>query len=169
MNLVIHLQELYNYNYWANKRYLAVAETLTPEQLLQKHGHSWESAQAILVHMLSSERMWRLRWLGEPAQALNANDFPTLESIKTYWVDVEKNMRDFLAKQNELSLLKDVSYTNPKNETFTLPLWQMMLQPPNHNTHHRGELASMFALMNIPHPEEEIVQYFLDKSGQKKF
>jgi len=27
----------------------------------------------------------------------------------------------------------------------------------------------MFALMNIPHPEEEVIQYFLDKSGQKRF
>jgi uncharacterized damage-inducible protein DinB len=45
----------------------------------------------------------------------------------------------------------------------------MMVQPPNHNTHHRGELAGMFALMNIPHPEEEFIQYFLTVSGQKKF
>jgi uncharacterized damage-inducible protein DinB len=44
----------------------------------------------------------------------------------------------------------------------------MIVQPPNHNTHHRGELAAMFALMDVPHPEEEIVQYFLFKGGQKK-
>ncbi|MBL8098557.1 MAG: DinB family protein [Anaerolineales bacterium] len=169
MNLVHYLQELYDYNYWANKRYVAVAETLTEEQLFYKHGHSWESVHAVIVHMMSSERMWPQRWRGEPASTLDAKDFPTVESIKNYWVDVEKNMRDFVSEQMEQSLLKDVSYTNPKGETFTLPLWQMMVQPPNHNTHHRGELAAMFALMNVPHPEEEIVQYFLDKSGQKKF
>lgn len=169
MNLKQYLQELYDYNYWANKRYVNVAETLTDEQLFHKHGHSWESVQAILVHMMSSERMWRLRWLGEPTTTLDVKDFPNVESIKTYWIDVEKNMRNFIAEQTQESLLKDSSYTNPKGETFTLPLWQMLLQPPNHNTHHRGELASMFALLNIPHPEEEIVQYFLDKSGQKNF
>jgi uncharacterized damage-inducible protein DinB len=84
-------------------------------------------------------------------------------------MDVEKNMRGFIAGQTEQSLVSDVSYTNPKGETFTLPLWQMVVQPPNHNTHHRGELAAMFALMDVPHPEEEVVQYFLNKSGQKKF
>ena len=36
-----------------------------------------------------------------------------------------------------------------------------------HGGHGKGESA-MFALMNIPHPEEEIVQYFLVKSGQRK-
>src|SRR5688572_5680425 len=169
MELKTYLETLYDYNYWANKRYVFVAETLTEEQLFHKNGHSWESVHSVLVHMMSSERMWPQRWRGEPASTLNAKDFPTVESIKTYWMDVEKNMRNFVAEQTEQSLMKDVSYTNPKGETFTLPLWQMVVQPPNHNTHHRGELAAMFALMNVPHPEEEYVQYFLTKSGQKLF
>lgn len=169
MELKTYLETLYDYNYWANKRYVAVAETLTEDQLFHKHGHSWENVHAVLVHMMSSERMWPQRWRGEPTSTLNAKDFPKIESIKTYWVDVEKNMRKFIGEQTEQSLLKSVSYINPKGETFTLPLWQMVVQPPNHNTHHRGELAAMFALMNVPHPEEEYVQYFLTKSGQKKF
>lgn len=169
MHLKDYLIELYEYNYWANKRYLAVAESLTEEQLFHKHGHSWDSVHAVLVHMMSSERMWLMRWRSEMGTFLDAKDFPTAVSIREYWVDVEKNMRGFITDQTEQSLLKDVTYTNPKGETFTLPLWQMMVQPPNHNTHHRGELAAMFALMDVPHPEEEVIQYFLNLSGQKKF
>jgi uncharacterized damage-inducible protein DinB len=163
-----YLQHLYDYNYWANKRYLAVAEKLNDEQLFRKQGHSWDSVQAVLVHMMNSERMWPQRWRDEPGTFLDFNQFQTVASIREYWVDVEKNMRDFIAEQTEQSLLRDVTYTNPKGETYTLPLWQMVVQPPNHNTHHRGELAAMFGLMNIPHPEEEVVQYFLIKSEQRK-
>lgn len=169
MHLKTYLTELYDYNYWANKRYLAVAETLTEEQLFRKQGHSWDSVHAVLVHMMSSEQMWPQRWRSEKGEFLDPKDFPTVASIRAYWVDVERNMRTVIAEQTEESLLHPVTYANPKGETFTLPLWQMMVQPPNHNTHHRGELAAMFALMDVPHPEEEIVQYFLDKSGQKKF
>ena len=168
MELKSYLQNLYDYSYWANQRYLTVAGTLTEEQLFRKQGHSWDSVHALFVHMMSSERMWPARWRGEKGSFLDPSDFPTVASIREYWVDVEKNMRGFIAQQTEESLLRDVTYTNPKGETFTLPLWQMVVQPPNHNTHHRGELAAMFALMDIPHPEEEIVQYFLIKSGQKK-
>jgi len=168
MQLKNYLEELYGYNYWANKRYLDVAETLTEEQLFYKQGHSWDNIQAVFVHMMSSERMWPQRWRGEKGEFLDAKDLPTIASIREYWVGVEKNLRAFIAEQTEESLLRDVTYTNPKGENFTLPLWQMMVQPPNHNTHHRGELAAMFALMNVPHPEEEIVQYFLIKSGQRK-
>lgn len=168
MDLKNYLTELYEYNYWANKRYLAVAETLTTEQLFRKQGHSWDSVHAVFVHIMSSERMWQQRWRGESGTFLDPKVFPTAASIRAYWVEVEQNMRNFIAAQTEPSLLSNITYTNPKGETFTLPLWQMVVQPPNHNTHHRGELAAMFALMNIPHPEEEVVQYYLIKSGQKK-
>jgi uncharacterized damage-inducible protein DinB len=113
--------------------------------------------------------MWPRRWKGQKADILQAKDFPTIGSVRESWMDIEMNLLGFLAEQTEESLLRDVTYTNPQGETFTLPLWQMVVQPPNHNTHHRGELAAMFALMNVPHPEEEFVQYFLNKSGQKKF
>jgi uncharacterized damage-inducible protein DinB len=169
MDLKDYLTELYDYNYWANKRYLAVAETLTEEQLFRRQGHSWDSVHATLVHMMSSERMWQQRWRGEKGEFLNPSDFPTVASIRAYWVDVERNLRAFLVEQTAESLQRAITYTNPKGETFTLPLWQMVVQPPNHNTHHRGELAAMFALMDTPHPEEEIIQYFLNKSGQKRF
>ena len=168
MQLKDYLQNLYDYNYWANKHYLAVAESLTEEQLFRKQGHSWDSVHAVLVHMMNSERMWPQRWRGEQASFLDPKDFASIASVRVYWVDIEKNMRTFIAGQTEESLQRDVTYTNPKGETFTLPLWQMAVQPPNHNTHHRGELAAMFAMMSVPHPEEEIVQYFLVKSGQRK-
>lgn len=163
-----YVQQLYDYNYWANHRYLAVAASLTEEQLFHKQGHSWESVHGVLVHMMSSERMWPQRWRGETGTFLDPKDFPTAASIQDYWVEVEKNMQEFISGQTEQGLSGNITYTNPKGQTFTLPLWQMMVHVPNHNTHHRGELAAMFALMGIPHPEEEVVQYFLVKSGQRK-
>ena len=168
MELKQYLTHLYEYNYWANKRYLAVAETLSTEQLLREQGHSWDSVHAVFVHMMGSERMWMTRWQGQQGEFLDPRGFPTVASIRDYWADVGKSIRAFLARQTESSLQRDITYTNPKGETFTLPLWQMVVQPPNHNTHHRGELAAMFALMGIAHPEEEIIQYHLIRSGQRK-
>ena len=168
MELKFYLQTLYDYNYWANARYLKAAQGLTLEQFTRKHGHSWESVQAVLVHMLSSEIMWPARWRGGPSRFLDPEDFPTCASIVARWAEAEKDMRSFLEGQSEAALQQELTYTNPKGETFTLPLWQMMAHVPNHNTHHRGELAAMFALMNASHPEEEVVQYFLVTSGQRK-
>src|SRR5215217_9202781 len=99
MNLKDYLLELYDYNYWANKRYLAVAETLTEEQRFRRQDHSWDSVHAVLVHMMSSERMWPQRWRGEKGTFLDPNEFPTTLSIREYWVEVERKMRALIAEQ----------------------------------------------------------------------
>ena len=83
-------------------------------------------------------------------------------------MQVEREMRAFVDRQTEESLLKEIHYTNFAGLALHVPLWQMLMHVPNHETHHRGELAGMFALMEVPHPEDEVIQYFLDLSGQKK-
>jgi len=165
-----YLQHLYDYTYWANKRYLAVAEGLSEEQLFRKQGHSWDSIHGVLLHMLSSEWVWLQRWHGtSPKEHLSRQAFPTLSAIQERWRTIEAEMRAFLESQSEESLETPLAYTHFSGETFRVPLWQMLLHVPNHETHHRGELAAMFARMDVPHPEEELLQYFLDLSGQKKF
>jgi uncharacterized damage-inducible protein DinB len=170
MQLKQYLQDLYDYTYWANHRYLTVAESLTGEQLHHIQGHSWGDVHAVFVHMLSSEWVWMQRWNGtSPKAHLNKDDFPTLTAVKERWAEVEAGMRAFIGAQTEESLQSVIKYHNFSGETFRVPLWQMLMHVANHETHHRGELAAMFALMNVAHPEEEVIQYFLDRSGQKKF
>jgi uncharacterized damage-inducible protein DinB len=169
MQLKPYLQHLYDYMYWANHRYVLVAEGLSDDQLHRKHGHSWDSVHGILLHMLSSETTWLKRWHGDsPRTHLSPADFPTLAAVTERWAAVEQQLRGYLAAQSELTLQAPLPYSNFEGQTFQLPLWQYMAHIVNHETHHRGELAAMFALMNVPHPEEELVQYFLFKSGQKK-
>jgi uncharacterized damage-inducible protein DinB len=170
MNLAAYFQQLYDYNYWANQRYFAVAESLTDEQLHRMQGHSWGDVHALLLHMWSSERVWLQRWNGaSPKGHLNREDFSTLASVKEGWARQEAEMRVFLQAQTDESLQAVITYTSFVGETFRVPLWQMLMHAANHETHHRGELAAMFALMDVPHPEEEVIQYFLNLSGQKKF
>jgi len=164
------IRQTYDYTYWANRRYFAVAENLTEEQLHRKQGHSWDDVHSVLLHMLSSETVWLRRWHGEsPQRHLDPKDYPTLVVLKEKWEQVGQEMRAFVDMQTEKSLQAEIAYSNFAGETFRVPLWQLLMHVPNHETHHRGELAAMFALMNVPHPEEEVIQYFLTLSGQKRF
>jgi uncharacterized damage-inducible protein DinB len=170
MQLKPYLETLYDYNFWANHRYFAVAEGLTDEQLHRMQGHSWGNVQAMFIHMLSSEWVWLQRWHGSsPKGHLDQSDFPTLAVVKERWGRQEAELRAYLGSQTEGGLQSVITYTNFRSETFQVPLWQMLMHLANHETHHRGELAAMFALMDVSHPEEEVIQYFLDRSGQKKF
>ena len=170
MNLQEYVGHVFDYGTWANRRYLKVADGLTQEQLHGGQGHSWGSVHSVFVHMLSSETVWLKRWQGETPKAhLDPRNFPTLRILRDQWDVIGDQIRAFLGRQTEDGLSLPISYKNFGGEQFQVPLWQMLMHVPNHETHHRGELAAMFALMNVAHPEEEVIQYFLDLSGQKKF
>ena len=170
MDIRAYLEQAYDYMYWATQRYFAVAEGLSEEQLHRLQGHSWGDVHATLVHMMSSEWMWLQRAGGaSPKASPDKADYPTLAALKQKWGELQTEVRAFLAAQTDESLQRTMMYTNTRGETFHVPMWQMLAQVVNHQTHHRGELAAMFALMNVAHPEEEMIQYFLSVSGQKQF
>jgi uncharacterized damage-inducible protein DinB len=45
-------------------------------------------------------------------------------------------------------------------------LWLLLGHLVNHGTHHRGELTAMFALLEVPHKENDFYYYFLIQDGQ---
>ena len=168
MDLPHYLEQLYDYHYWANGRILAAAEGLDEEQLHRQQGHSWGSVHGVLLHMMNAEWIWLRRWQGESPMAFpDVGDFPTLAALRERWAELEAEMRTFVAEQTAESLQREVSYTSTLGENYSLILWQMMAVVPNHATHHRGELAAMFAGMNVPHLEAEWAHYFLEMSGQR--
>ncbi len=170
MDVKAYINQAFDYVHWANARYLAVAEGLSDPQVHRELGHSWGSVHGTFVHMMSSEQVWLKRWHGEsPKGHLDPGDYPTIGAVKSAWSATEKEMRAFIDAQSEESLQTPIAYTNTRGESFHVPMWQMLLQVVNHQTHHRGELAAMYALMNVSHPEDEMIQYFLNASGQKRF
>lgn len=170
MELKEYFKHLYDYMYWANARYLTVAAALTDEQIHRNLGHSWGDLHATFVHMLSSEQVWLKRWHGEsPKGHLNPGDYPGIAGVKSAWAATEKEMRAYVEAQSPEGLQAVITYTDFRGETFHVPVWQMMAHLTNHETHHRGEIAAMYALLDVPHPEDELIQCFLNQSGQKKF
>lgn len=168
MDLPAYFTSLYDYNDWANRLYLDAALALPGDEVIRPLGHSWGSIQGVLLHMMSAEWMWLRRWSGEsPRSFPSTADFPTLSAIAEHWTAQEAEVRAFIASHTTESIQREFTYTNTRGRTFHLPLWQALAHVSNHNTHHRGELAAMFASLNAPHPEEEMNQYFLEQSGQK--
>ena len=164
MDFSTYFPRLYQYNSWANQRTLEAVEKLSPEQLYLPQGHSWGTVHATLLHMLSAEWLWLRRWQGEsPRTFLDPADFPDLETLKQRWSQVEQELQHFVAAQTPDSLQREVHYTTTRGTPHHQALWQMMVHVPNHSTHHRGELAVMFALMGIPHQEDDMNLYFLSQ------
>jgi uncharacterized damage-inducible protein DinB len=164
--VVEFIHNLYQYNAWANTRILDTATQLTPNQLQAPSGASFDSAHATLIHILSAQWLWLMRWQGHsPLAMLDPHAFPDLNSLRLRWEQVECETHDFVAACTESDLARGVTYRNFKNEEWTYPLWQQMLHQANHATQHRGEVAMILTGFNCS-PGSLDFLYFIDAQSR---
>jgi uncharacterized damage-inducible protein DinB len=152
---------LYQYNQWADARILNTAANVTQEQFLAPAAFPHGGLRSTLVHTLFAEWIWRQRWEGiSPTVRFNPEDFPTLHSLQTRWLEEEKQLMDFVDRLSEERLNRTFSYTDTKGRPFTRLLWHAMAHVVNHGTQHRTEAAAM--LTDFSHSPGDIdLIYFL--------
>lgn len=136
------LERLYDYGYWANRKLFPVVSQLTQEQFTQTVAGSYGSVRNTLVHILSAEWGWLDRCGGAArGPALEADDYPTLESLIVCWSTVEALVREFLSTMMDDDLDRVVEFTNPRGERRSGVLGALMQHAAAHGVHHRGQVA----------------------------
>lgn len=132
------------YNKWANARMLDAASKLTSEQFLADLQSSHRSVRDTLAHTLAAEWIWLERWKGTSPNALfTATDFPTHESLRARWTQVETDYTEFFKGLSDEALETVIAYTNTKGERWEYPLGSMIQHLMNHSTYHRGQVTTM--------------------------
>jgi len=137
---------------------LEALEPLSLEQFTQELGGSFGSVRNTIVHTLSAECVWLLRWNGEnPPGMLAPGGYPDLAAVRHAWTDNEAKMRQFFEPLDEAGLQKVIPYKTFAGLETASPLWQMlqhdtkehdlfrqierMLDPPvRSGLHHRTRL-----------------------------
>ena len=158
------LERLYDYGYWANKKLLAVVSQLTPEQFTRTVAGSYGSVRNTMVHTLSAEWGWLDRCGGhERGLALKGDDYPTVESLVETWVNVEGWVRAFLAELKDEELDRKVEYKNPRGETRSMPLGELMQHGANHGVHHRGQIALLLRMLDQVPGNVDLLFYDADR------
>jgi len=147
------LKELFTYNYWARDRHLQACEALTEEQYSRLLEHSFPSLRDTLTHMVAVEWLWLERWHGRSPKALLApHELPTLAALSARWRLVESEMKRYLAQLSEEALEQPLAYVNLKGQACSYPLWRMLLHLINHQTYHRGQVASILRQLGVQPP-----------------
>ncbi|MEW6207678.1 MAG: DinB family protein [Acidobacteriota bacterium] len=142
------LETIYDYGYWANRKLFEVIGQLTSEEFTREMGGEGKSIRSALVHILSAEWGWLARCGGpERGERLNPEDFPSLDSIKELWSEVESHVRAFLSSLKDEDLERTVEYWVEAGKGGALPLGALMRHAANHGVHHRGQITQMLRLM----------------------
>ena len=138
------IRQLYRYNRWANNRLLEAVAPLKAEEFTRNLGSSYPSLRDTLVHIVWAEWVWLQRWNGlSPRTPFQPLDFPDVNAVKTWWLEVEAGQLAFLDTVTPERLLAVVSYVNLKGQTWEYPLWRQMYHVVNHSTYHRGQVTTM--------------------------
>jgi uncharacterized damage-inducible protein DinB len=160
------LQRLYDYGYWANHKLLAVVSQLTPEQFTQTVAGSYGSVRNTMVHMLSAEWGWLDRCGGhERGPALKADDYPSAESLLETWGKVEGWVRAFVATLKDEELHRTVEFKNPRGETRSMTLAELMQHAANHGVHHRGQVALLLRVLGRVPGNVDMLLYDAEQHG----
>lgn len=160
------IETLYDYGYWANGKLFSVISQLTDEEFTREFGGPGKSIRSTLVHILNAEWGWLARSGGpDRGPRLNPDDFPSLDSIKEVWSEIESHARSFLSSLKDEDVDRIVEYTNDAGESRALPLGAVMRHAANHGVHHRGQITQMLRLMGRSSGNIDMLFYEGEKRG----
>jgi uncharacterized damage-inducible protein DinB len=154
---------LYRYNQWANTKILNAAANVSHEQFVADASYPHGGLRGTLTHTLFAQWIWRNRWEGiSPTSRLKPDEFPTLESLHTRWMEEEKLLMAFVDALTDEKLNEVIEYKNTKGVPFQQTLWKMMAHVVNHGTQHRAEAAAMLTDFGCSPGDVDMI-YFLDE------
>lgn len=163
MSLQHNFSLLSRYNQWMNNKLYQLAATLSQDELLEHRGAFFGSVAGILNHLLVADLIWLNRFRQLPIQPqsllplqqlplptaldqLLYQDFTQLYQARQ---QVDGLILAFVAELDEPQLQQLLSYKNMKGELMQKKLASVLQHVFNHQTHHRGQLTTLFSQMGL--------------------
>jgi uncharacterized damage-inducible protein DinB len=156
-------QELYGYNFWANRRVwelvLAVDAALFDKSLSGDR----PSLREQCIHILSVESWWP-HFL-DTGEVVFVDDEPlhSREDVRACWDQVEQNVRAYLARVTAADLTRIVRPAFWK-DPWSVQAWQGLMQVLNHSTDHRAQLLDSVRELGGPTDEQDYLSYLHERA-----
>jgi uncharacterized damage-inducible protein DinB len=159
------VRDLFDYNYWRNKRIVEFAREIQPWQFVAPTKFPHVSLHGTLVHTVGAEWLWRQRLqLDESPKSMPAkNDYPTLDAVVQLWVNEEHEMRAWLSTLTDSELETMRTYTLLSGKTVTDKLWHCLAHVVNHGTQHAGEMAQMLTEYGMSPGNIDLIYWLREK------
>jgi uncharacterized damage-inducible protein DinB len=161
----LEMQQLFEYNAWANRRSLSVAEKLTLEQFLQPMGSSFSSVRDTLAHIYGVERVWLERFRGiSPPAIPRADQFNDVASLRESWLKFEPELLTYVGGLSQYDLDRVMEYKTLRFGEYRNPLWQSMLHLINHGSYHRGQVTTLLRQHGVQPVLTDLIHYYRERS-----
>lgn len=160
-----HFRRLFDYNYWAHQRLWTCAVKLSDEQFYRPSDFSVGSVHQQLVHTMGAEWLWLQRArVVTPDPFPAATDYPTRDSIRARWDQVEREWRGYVGGLRDEQLDEIFTFTSINgNAKREIARWEALSTIINHSTDHRAQTMALIHHLGGRTVEQDFVFYTWEK------
>lgn len=147
-----YAQLMAEYNRWMNEKLYAACAPLADEERKRDRGAFFKSIHGSLNHILWGDRAWLARFNGKrydtgPVGADLYADFAELRAARAA---MDREILDWAAGVTPGWLQEPMTWTSRLyGFTQTQPRWVLVTQMFNHQTHHRGQIATLLSQLGV--------------------
>jgi uncharacterized damage-inducible protein DinB len=140
-----YFRRMIDYTYWAHRQVWGCISELNDEQFTRACDYSIGSLHEQAVHTMGAEWLWLQRVRGEQTDPfLKPEDYPTRESVRNQWDEIEGGWRAFVNNLSDEQLAQTIEYTSINGLVKrSQPLWEGLAQIINHATDHRSQMLAL--------------------------
>jgi uncharacterized damage-inducible protein DinB len=160
---VTHWQELFDYNFWANRRVWACVIAVDQALFDKPLPGDRPSLMAQCIHILSVESWWIHFLQTGVVEFVDDEQFHTQEEVRAVWDQVEANVGTYLAQLTPDELTRTVRPTFWQ-DPWSVQAWQGMMQVLNHSTDHRAQLLDSIREFGGPTEEQDYLSYLHERA-----
>jgi uncharacterized damage-inducible protein DinB len=158
---------LYDFNAWANRRTLDACAALTEAQFVQDLGSSFPSIRDTLAHLMLVEWVWLERWHSRAPEKYPAStEFATVAVVRARWAEIERGLLTYIASLRPEDLEKVVHHKTMAGVPQAQPLWQMLQHLVNHQTYHRGQVATLLRQLKAKPPSTDLIVFYRERAAK---
>lgn len=151
------------YTVWASTRLLSAAAELSSAELTHDFQTADRSVLGTLAHIFAADRVWLGRIKKLPPAVFITDRDRSLSILQQEWPGVHAAWMQWAAELTDAAARADFTYKDLKANTWTQPLWQIVLHVVNHGTHHRGQVSGFLRSLGYLPPPLDLIAYYREK------
>ena len=140
-----YLQQIANYNYWANSKIIEWLQLINDRQWDQVIVSSFSSISKTAIHIVSAEKYWVDHWTQIPDPKFLSMEFKgTKNELIEIWKRSSADLSNCVERYPVADYSQPVSFKYPKSGgTGKMAFWQTVVHAINHSTYHRGQMVTL--------------------------
>ncbi len=158
------------YNRWMNSKLLDAAGQLTQAELKRDSGAFFNSILGTFNHIMVGDIIWLQRFAEHPSAAvlqtvrafqrpatLSQLLYEDLSSLAKQRRQLDSMICEFCEGLTDADLSVELEYRNTKGVAFNRRFAYLMQHFFNHQTHHRGQLSTLFSQRGVDIGETDLL------------